>query len=135
MRDHANHRQQCLYAIDILWASLVSIIKLSILHFYLKVFRQRLFHIAVYITMGICAAFWIGVVFAGAFFCNPPQKQWNPDLDGTCGDRTKFTSIPSSTDLAIDCIVILLPMPVLWGLQMPIGKRIGLMAVFSLGFM
>jgi hypothetical protein len=124
-----------LYAIDLFWVSLVSLIKLSILHFYLMVFRQNGFRIAVYITMAICTAFWIATFFAGAFFCNPPEKQWHLLTPGRCGNRRLFTSVPSSTDLGIDILVILLPMPVLWGLQMPKAKRIALMFVFGLGFL
>ncbi|KAJ5634947.1 uncharacterized protein N7484_008260 [Penicillium longicatenatum] len=40
----------------------------------------------------------------------------------------------SSTDLIIDIITILLPMPVLWNLQLPTRKKLGLMGIFALGF-
>jgi hypothetical protein len=125
---------QLLYAIDMFWITLVSLIKISILHFYLQVFPQKPFRVIVYILMGICSCFWIATLFAGAFFCTPPEKQWYPDLPGHCGERRLFTSVPTSTDLGVEILVILLPMPLLWKLQMPTGRKIALMFVFGLGF-
>lgn len=41
----------------------------------------------------------------------------------------------ASADLIIDVIVILLPMPILWTLQLRTSKKILLTAIFGLGFM
>jgi hypothetical protein len=41
----------------------------------------------------------------------------------------------ASADLIIDIIVILLPMPILWTLQLKTSKKVLLTAVFGLGFL
>lgn len=41
----------------------------------------------------------------------------------------------ASADLIIDIIVIVLPMPILWTLQLKTSKKILLTAIFGLGFM
>ncbi|RYO82163.1 hypothetical protein DL764_009648 [Monosporascus ibericus] len=124
-----------LYIIDLFWVTLVTLVKLSILHFYQKVFRKRAFIHCTYVVMGLCVAYWFGAFFGVVFFCIPPRKHWSPATPGHCGDSTTMYSACAGTDLAIDVIVILLPMPVLWGLQLPIAKRIALTFVFGLGFL
>jgi hypothetical protein len=112
----------------------VTLIKLSILHFYLTVFKIKSFAIATYVVIGLCIAFWFGAFFSTAFFCTPPQKEWLPDTPGHCGDSDKLYAACAATDLIIDVIVILLPMPVLWNLQLRTAKKIALTFIFGLGF-
>jgi len=127
--------EQLAYADDLLWVTLVTVIKVSILHFYTRVFRVPAFLRACYAAMALCASFWIASFFATAFFCTPPRKIWHSEIPGHCGDTHKFYTGCASTDLVIDIIVIFLPMPVLWKLQMRLAKKIALMAIFALGLL
>ena len=120
--------------VDLLWVTLVTLIKLSILHFYLMIFRQKTFARAVYAVMGLCVAFWIGAFFSTMFFCNPVEKKWLSNVEGHCGDSNALYSGCAISDLIIDVVVILLPMPVLWSLQLPKAKKIALTFIFGLGF-
>ncbi|KAI0458582.1 hypothetical protein F5B21DRAFT_500475 [Xylaria acuta] len=122
-----------LYAIDLLWISCLTSIKISILHFYSMVFRNRVFLRFVYAAIGLCGAFGIGAFVGRALICTPPQKKWIPETPGHCGDEIKYYLAISSIDFAIDIIIILLPMPVLWTLHLPRVKKIGLTLVFSVG--
>ncbi|KAI0602869.1 hypothetical protein F4775DRAFT_530956 [Biscogniauxia sp. FL1348] len=126
--------RKLVYAIDLMWLTLVTLIKASILHFYLVIFRQTAFVRMVYVVLGLAIAFWIAAFFSDAFFCTPPEKAWLPDTPGHCGDNSTIYIALASTDLTIDIIVILLPMPVLWGLQLPTPKKVALTFVFGLGF-
>lgn len=119
---------------DLMWVTLVTLIKLSILHFYLMIFRQPTFMRATYVMMGVCIAFWIGGFFSTAFLCNPPRKSWNPQMEGDCGNSPALYAACALGDLIVDVIIILLPMPVLWSLQLPKAKKIALTFVFGLGF-
>ena len=136
-RRKTHNYTQLVYIVDLLWVTLVTLIKVSILHFYLVIFRQPIFMRSVYVVMAICVAWWIGSLFGTAFFCNPPQKQFSldPNYPGTCGDSNTLYSAVASSDLAVDVIVILLPMPVLWSLQLPTAKKIALTFVFGIGFL
>ncbi|KAI1084317.1 hypothetical protein F5B20DRAFT_290990 [Whalleya microplaca] len=123
-----------LYIMDCFWVTLVTLVKLSILHFYLQVFRQPVFIRAVYVAMGLCGAFWFGAFFGTALFCIPPNRLWYPNTPGHCGDSSMMYTACATSDLGIDVIIILLPMPILWGLQLPTAKKIALTFVFGLGF-
>ncbi|KAI1095499.1 hypothetical protein F5B19DRAFT_439749 [Rostrohypoxylon terebratum] len=123
-----------LYIMDCFWVTLVTLVKLSILHFYLQVFRNPQFKRAVYAGIGLCVAFWFGGFFGTALFCIPPEKLWYENTQGHCGDSSKMYTACATSDLGIDVIIILLPMPVLWGLQLATSKKIALTFVFGLGF-
>ncbi|KAG6362866.1 hypothetical protein INS49_007961 [Diaporthe citri] len=123
------------YVLDLHWLTLVTLIKLSILHFYSVVFRKDLFAKAVYGAMAIVIAYWIGTFWADAFLCDPPRKAWDVAIPGKCGNANMMYTAMASADLIIDIIVILLPMPILWTLQLRTSKKILLTAIFGLGFM
>ncbi|KAI1373507.1 hypothetical protein F4677DRAFT_455936 [Hypoxylon crocopeplum] len=122
------------YVIDLMWLTLVALIKISILHFYIMTFRNKTFMYVGYAVMGIAIAFWTAAFFSDAFFCIPPEKSWLPDTPGHCGNSSTIYIVLASTDLAIDIIIIALPMPILWGLQLPTAKKISLTFIFGLGF-
>lgn len=65
---------QLVYVLDLHWLTLVTLIKLSILHFYSVVFRKDMFAKVVYGVMAIVIAYWIGTFWADAFLCDPPRK-------------------------------------------------------------
>lgn len=67
-------RYQLVYVLDLHWLTLVTLIKLSILHFYSVVFRKDAFAKVVYGVMAIVVAYWIGTFWADAFLCDPPRK-------------------------------------------------------------
>lgn len=121
-------------AIDLMWLTLVALVKTSILHFYASIFRHGTFCRAVYGAMALVIAFWCAAFFSDVFFCRPVQKSWLPETPGECGNSILMYIVLASTDLTIDVIILLLPMPVLWGLQLPTPKKIALTFVFGLGF-
>lgn len=122
------------YVLDLHWLTLVTLIKLSILHFYSVVFRKDLFAKVVYGVMAIVIAYWMGTFWADAFLCDPPRKAWEVAIPGKCGNSNMMYTAMASADLIIDIIVILLPMPILWTLQLRTSKKILLTAIFGLGF-
>ncbi|TGJ81355.1 hypothetical protein E0Z10_g7407 [Xylaria hypoxylon] len=123
-----------LYIVDLLWATIVCLLKLSILHFYIVIFPQRLFRQLTYVAMFCCIVFGFGSLFGTAFLCTPPHKKWLPNTPGLCGNEiTMYVSIVTG-DLITDLIVIGLPLPILWRLHLPIAKKVPLILAFGLGF-
>lgn len=39
------------------------------------------------------------------------------------------------TNIGLDCLIILLPLPTLWKLTLPLQRKIGLVFVFGLGML
>jgi hypothetical protein len=67
-------------------------------------------------------------------FCIPIAANWNRTIPGAkCGNIVaEFISV-GTINLLIDVCIIVLPMPVLWSLQLPTRKKIGLTAIFGIG--
>ena len=92
--------KQLLYIIGLLW---VTLIKLSILHFYLRVFYTLVFRRAVLVVMGLCVAFLFGAFFGTALFCIPPHALWAAPESAPqahCGSSEAMYSACASSDLA-----------------------------------
>lgn len=113
--------------------------KASALFFLQRVFvsnsnGKTWFRWAVWAAHAINVSWLVGIVFATVFMCDPIAKGWNPALPGTCGDTKALwvgSAIPS---VVIDLIILLLPMPMIWGLQMNQVKKIAITIVFFLGY-
>ncbi|KAI0197467.1 hypothetical protein F4808DRAFT_295133 [Astrocystis sublimbata] len=122
------------YVIDLMWITVVALIKTSILHLYSVIFSLTWFQSYVYGAMALNTTFWVAAFFSNVFLCMPPQKLWLPDLPGHCGNSTTFHIALAAVDLTISILVIALPMPILWNLQMKKAKKVSITFLFGLGF-
>ncbi|KAJ5406244.1 hypothetical protein N7465_007528 [Penicillium sp. CMV-2018d] len=66
--------------------------------------------------------------------CIPVAKQWNASLKGSCIDVIPFYFALGGTSIVLDLIIIALPLPVLWKLQLRLKQKVLLGCLFALGF-
>jgi hypothetical protein len=81
----------------------------------------------------LITCFALSIILSCLLICRPLALNWDPTLEGTCGDQLLSYTITGSFNLATDVIVLLLPLPYLWKLQMKLYKKIILSCTFSLG--
>ncbi|KAK6436449.1 hypothetical protein LTR95_007367 [Oleoguttula sp. CCFEE 5521] len=106
--------------------------KVSLLASYIRVAGfNRTYKIVLMLVMAMVIANQVIYIILLSFACRPIAKQWDPTIPGVCIDQlaTYFGS-----SLAFDFIIIVLPFPILRRLQLDTRKRIGLGALFALGF-
>jgi hypothetical protein len=108
-------------------------IKMSLLFLYLRLSPDKGFRIAVYAMIGLSIAFSISSIFASALQCIPVSMLWNPNQPGHCIDVIAFYYANAAINIVTDVIIYVLPIRVLWGLQLPKRQRLGLAFLFSLG--
>lgn len=122
-------------ASNVLWILIVNITKASILIQYLRIFSSRCIRIACYafLTLLVPAACW--AIFGGVFLCTPIAKIWNPELPGHCISPERYWLSVSGTDIALDLLILLLPLPSITTLHLPRKQKRGLVVVFTLGFL
>ncbi|KAI0119690.1 hypothetical protein F4814DRAFT_412980 [Daldinia grandis] len=128
-----------LYVSQIIFDLGITLAKLSVLLFYCRVFssRSRKFKIAHGITFGLVLIFILFKLPAQVAACVPPQKYWHPEIDGFCeNDYTNFGLLLAGLllDVITDIMILLLPMPIIWHLQMSKKKMLGLLAAFTTGY-
>ncbi|KAI1183032.1 hypothetical protein F5B17DRAFT_443766 [Nemania serpens] len=124
------------YAYEVLGAAGLCLIKLSVLFFFRRIFRVRVFIMVNNVVIGLTAAWGIAYVFALAFQCTPPSILWEK-LESEYGDHCVMV-LPlylsfAFTDLILDVIIFILPVPHLWQLVMPMRQKLGVASIFFLG--
>jgi hypothetical protein len=116
----------------------LAVTKCSALLFFSRVFPRRQtptwFNWALYTIHALNAAWLVGIIFGTVFICRPVSKNWIPTLPGQCGAPSGLwigSAVPSAF---IDLLILLLPLPQIWSLQLTRAKRFGIIAVFMLGY-
>ena len=131
--------QQGALAFSIIYPLLTLVIKLSVLMLYRRLFTMRIKYFA--------TGWWFNVLFASAFTisviadalteCKTVSQLWDPNAPPEdCRTESAvslyvFTVLNGVSDLCI----LSLPGPVVWGLQMPIRRKIATSCIFLLGFL
>ena len=84
--------------------------------------------------MIISILYFISVLLETFLLCTPVAFNWDKTIVGRCSGASLVAYIlAGTTNLVIDVVVVALPMPMLWNLQLPFGRKIGIMGMFSLG--
>ena len=126
---------RCCYFIGpILWAFCIFFIRASVVHLYLCLFTlPQSFRIACYVVLVLNTFFVISIVTATITLCQPLERMWDPSIAGRCGNKKLFDLLTAIVNLCLDLAVVLLPMPILWGLQMALKRKVILTLIFGMG--
>ncbi|TAQ91354.1 hypothetical protein B7494_g345 [Chlorociboria aeruginascens] len=109
--------------------------KLAILSLYLRIFTQRAYRITSYIVISIVSAGCLAIVITTFVQCTPIAYMWNPigHPDGHCIDISSFWRWGSFPNIITDVVMLGLPLPCIWQLQLSKKDRLGLLATFCTG--
>ncbi|KAF8857259.1 hypothetical protein BDZ45DRAFT_437841 [Acephala macrosclerotiorum] len=107
--------------------------KLTFLFFYLTIFPTGRLRTSSYILAAILVAELIEESAVVLSQCAPLQKAWNVELPGKCLNLLPFFYVSFGIKLATDIALFCLPIPQLGRLKIGLGKKIGVIFMFSLG--
>ncbi|KAI8959242.1 hypothetical protein F5Y11DRAFT_13691 [Daldinia sp. FL1419] len=129
--------QKYKYAFQITEKLTFGFIKLSILFLWKRIFRPtKYFVISCWIMIGIISAWSIAFCFATIFQCGT-RWTWNWAPIGIfltqCTNTLNLLTVFTGTDLLTDFIIMFMPVPLIWNLQMPRRNKIGVTSIFMLG--
>ena len=112
--------------------------KLSLFLLFLRLFSpDRKLKCLVYLGILFSGALSLTSVVVSGALCSPrPGQPWN-DLRVIlrCSTERYFAVIQGVLNMLLDFYILYLPIPVLWKLQLPVRKRVGVIAVFMTGSM
>ncbi|KAI9818944.1 MAG: hypothetical protein M1832_004112 [Thelocarpon impressellum] len=120
----------------ILYTMCILTVKLCILTFYVRIFSPvKWFRYACFTVMTIVALYSFAGFFAVIFNCNPIRKSWTITLKtGHCGvNVTKLAWAGAILNTLTDLAIFLLPLPMVWGLHLPVKQKVGVCLVFMTG--
>ncbi|KAJ5538507.1 hypothetical protein N7494_007986 [Penicillium frequentans] len=110
--------------------------KLSALFLFLRIFRSKPFIFITYALMGFLVIAGLWMVTSGFVFCIPVSDFWRappPVAVKHCLPKGPVWYSNAAMQIFSDVVILILPMPLLYKLQLPRPQKIGIMLVFGVG--
>lgn len=85
----------------------------------------------------LVVGWWIAILITSITQCQPYNYFWKQYVDptavGHCINIPNFFVGNAAASVATDFMILLTPIPMVWGLQMPIAQRLSVLGIFFLG--
>ncbi|TGJ81684.1 hypothetical protein E0Z10_g7083 [Xylaria hypoxylon] len=111
----------------------VSLTKVSIIVFYFKLFPQESYRAFLWVMMVIVILTGVATAVAGVFQCNPIARAWDASIPGTCFNQPALFFANAALNIVEDLILYILPIQILWNMNLPLKQRIALIGIFVVG--
>lgn len=132
-----------LYLFENSYGPAIAMVKFSILLYYKRIFTENTARMLVTIWfqralyfMGAVMVSWL-IIFQGLFIfaCTPINWFWDHEpVTGHCpADIQKIFYVQVIPNIATDLMLLALPMPLIWRLQLPKAQKLALIGIFLLG--
>ncbi|KAM0296009.1 hypothetical protein HYE67_005282 [Fusarium culmorum] len=123
---------------SILYVTSLWAIKIALVLFYKRLAAPGTRLQTIYnITLGLLACFWAAIFFHIIFQCFPHDKRWSQDPEYQCdpkeAERNYWLTV--ILNIGTDIVTISLPISMVLQLQMKTKQKIGVAAIFALGFL
>ncbi|KAK0668448.1 hypothetical protein QBC41DRAFT_121977 [Cercophora samala] len=131
------------YANRLLYVIALCLVKTSLLVFYLRVDPRKWTRYFIYFIMFTVIGLTVATVVICIFECRPPSTYWNVEaqLSGAAlavcmdpAERQKFFEANGIINIVQDICIYVLPIPMLWRLQVPRRQKVALLFLFCIGF-
>lgn len=124
---------EILYVYENFYAPAIATSKFSVLLFYNRIFSIRSFRMALYAIGTTVIMWWIAMQFTVIFECTPIDFTWTPKGPGHCISLDKFFLGQAIPNIATDIVLLSIPIPMIWKLQLPHSQKVALSGVFLTG--
>ncbi|CAI0648722.1 unnamed protein product [Colletotrichum noveboracense] len=126
------------FTTQIFYITGLATIKASILFFYLRVFPSVPFRRLLWATQGFNALIFFLYIILTFSQCRPLQKYWlgwSGDQPGVCMDFNLLVLTHVGFNIALDIWMLILPLTQLYKLKLGLKKKVGVIMMFSVGFL
>ena len=118
----------------VLYALSLTLTKVSIVLLYLTLFAHSWVEKASWATLGLVVVTNIYMLYVIFTACIPLEAFWDRSIPGNCHSQAWWLS-NQYTHIATDIIIFLLPIPVVWTLQVRWRQKLVLVGIFAMGFL
>lgn len=135
---YVSHFVKIFLAAQVMYASELLAIKLSIITLMQRIFSQSSswFRATSWVSIGLSCIWALYTALFGFVICQPIQSAWDITVTKTgCGDYTLAFSAVAIFDIFTNIVIVVLPIKVVSGLQMARAHKVALCVVFGAGFM
>jgi hypothetical protein len=122
---------------QILYVLILAMAKLSALSLYLRLFGLLTWvRLHIWFLTAIIYGWAISLILASLLICHPFPYNWDISiLGGNCGNRNAVYVAGGVVNMATDILVMLIPLPSIWSLQLDTRAKIALLVIFCLGIL
>lgn len=136
----ADVRAQITFALELIYNICHLAIKVSLLFLYRAVLtlNNPRFKAAWYAIGAYVLAFTVASMFGSLFQCTPIHYVWDRAygrMQGHCVNLKVEVLATAVLNALADVLLLILPIPTLWNLQLPLKQRFGLCIIFLLGIL
>ncbi len=129
--------EQIVFASQLTQTLTFGLTKLTVLLLYRRIFPGEIFRRAIMIGYGVVFVWTVGYFFSNLFQCWPIATNWtwfgfSKDL---CINTNMMILSQSWSDIFTDLLILAMPLPCIWALQMKFRHKLGVSAIFLLGLL
>ncbi|KAL8685188.1 MAG: hypothetical protein Q9224_005921 [Gallowayella concinna] len=84
--------------------------------------------------IAVLTGFYVATTFVKIWECSPRERIWNNSVPGRCVEIPNLLNTSGLFNTITDLVILLLPIKLVWNLQTSIRQKVGIVAVFTLGF-
>lgn len=131
-----NLTRQLYFTVECLYVASIALTKISMLLLYLRLFPGDQLRLAVKMVLAFTTAWGIAILFANVFACSPISyfwTQWDGEHKGECVNNDQLLWAHALINIVLDAVIIALPMPTLFKLNMNWRKKAGVIVMFAIG--
>ncbi|TLS29031.1 hypothetical protein PpBr36_00082 [Pyricularia pennisetigena] len=124
------------YATEIMYFAEVTLLKMSLLWFYLRIFPSRGVRVALWATIAFNIAYGLGFFLVGVLQCQPVSyfwTRWDGQHRGTCVDINALAWSHAVISIALDVWMLAVPLSQLRALRLNWKKKLGVALMFCVG--
>ncbi|KAF3762737.1 hypothetical protein M406DRAFT_18111, partial [Cryphonectria parasitica EP155] len=108
--------------------------KCALLCLYYRIFGiSRRFTIAIYVVGVLVVSYFIVCVVLSIAGCQPVSYFWNKAQAGRCFNEVNFFRANGITNMLLDITVLILPLPMVWRLDLELRQKLAVTGMFLLG--
>lgn len=117
----------------------ITFVKLSLLLFLYRIFHvDRKFRLVAWVLGAILAIWGTIAVFLSIFACRPVAASWNFKLQNDPRTRCSPKSYDTANaygfcNIITDVVLMIMPVPLVWNMQMALKRKLGIVLVFATG--
>ena len=127
-------RTKDIYATELLYVIGTALVKFSILSLYSQIFgvSQR-FRFLVGTVGALISAHLVIAFFMALFQCRPINGAWDGNVKATCMNVELWSLVIGVVNVCLEFGVLLLPISMVWGVQMKLRWKVQVSGMFMLG--
>lgn len=108
--------------------------KIALLSILIRIFKPYKGKVLfIYILLGLLTIYYIIAEGIKLGMCEPVSAFWTKAPGAFCLDQQAALIADSVISLATDLIILILPLPLTWSLQMPLNKKLRVIGMLSAG--